>query len=661
MADIQNELNAIASAEYGSEVRDSISSAIQKLNTVAEDAIKKADAAENAASVFKAADAFTVHTDEETGEESVMVNTFEGATAQQDGKGGLVPQPHIGDQDRFLKGDGSWSDLGTANIPLFSVNNDGAVKAPTIVSEDYFLTAKNTWVRVVGVTGANSGGSISQSTNNSDELRYFQAVASADGSGIHLYWDFRSRYHKSRTGVYRPINEIQIWRTTGPYANKKSHPTSPIRTIPVTYKYAEGSEDHEYTKYDKSYYRYDFRHLDTAGKLALHNTDDDGIVDTDIEDNETYYYIMTESLLSYNEDDETIKDDDFVCTGYSGYYTYTARTSNHNRGDVKLGYWTQWKNTDDSKYLWNVANNKVKVTNLVTEFDYSTVDWATSSSDKILAMVKAAHNGDLDLADYWDDYDARKITLNTIAAADDVSTVASKEVYLILKKCDKKALQYTLEDGTIKTGKSSFLVCFCSVQANLDESIRKGSYDLFTVSSTANNDPNGSFYDTYWAGKKLRDWCNTALLTAIDDANIRNIFTPFGNYSYIVGDDNAPASSTKTNGGSVVYDYLTVPSPKELAGESLLTSSGFTNLISLERDNPDAIFGNIYSESYGFYGMVTRIYYAISNSLPGVYIPSTEGTSPDAFNASGPANVLKYDTPNGLAGNPRKFAVYGCI
>lgn len=50
---------------------------------------------------------------------STAVSTMEGATSIADGKSGLVPQPKIGDQTKFLKGDGTWA---TLNIPTFDRN-----------------------------------------------------------------------------------------------------------------------------------------------------------------------------------------------------------------------------------------------------------------------------------------------------------------------------------------------------------------------------------------------------------------------------------------------------------------------------------------------------------------------------------------------------------
>ena len=37
------------------------------------------------------------------------IETFTGASSQEDGASGLVPAPEQGDQEKFLRGDGSWA------------------------------------------------------------------------------------------------------------------------------------------------------------------------------------------------------------------------------------------------------------------------------------------------------------------------------------------------------------------------------------------------------------------------------------------------------------------------------------------------------------------------------------------------------------------------
>lgn len=61
-----------------------------------------------------------------TGETAVGTLTdFNGATANADGEHGLVPAPEAGDQNKVLKGDGTW---GTVAIPTASSSTVGGIK-----------------------------------------------------------------------------------------------------------------------------------------------------------------------------------------------------------------------------------------------------------------------------------------------------------------------------------------------------------------------------------------------------------------------------------------------------------------------------------------------------------------------------------------------------
>ena len=80
--------------------------------------------------------------------------TFGPASAQQPGTDGFVPAPHAGDQDKYLKGDGSWA---TINIPEVadmvgataqSDGTHGLVPAPETTDTDKFLKGDGTWANV---------------------------------------------------------------------------------------------------------------------------------------------------------------------------------------------------------------------------------------------------------------------------------------------------------------------------------------------------------------------------------------------------------------------------------------------------------------------------------------------------------------------------------
>ena len=53
--------------------------------------------------------------------------SFTGATASTDGEEGLVLAPNAGDQDKYLRGDGTWTDLATTgNLIPFGTSSSAA-------------------------------------------------------------------------------------------------------------------------------------------------------------------------------------------------------------------------------------------------------------------------------------------------------------------------------------------------------------------------------------------------------------------------------------------------------------------------------------------------------------------------------------------------------
>lgn len=50
--------------------------------------------------------------------EAVEVSVMSGATADKDGVSGLVPMPKAGDHNKFLRGDGNWVEISTADVDL---------------------------------------------------------------------------------------------------------------------------------------------------------------------------------------------------------------------------------------------------------------------------------------------------------------------------------------------------------------------------------------------------------------------------------------------------------------------------------------------------------------------------------------------------------------
>lgn len=56
-------------------------------------------------------------------------DVFVGASASDNGKSGLIPKPNSGDQNKYLKGDGTWSSIDVPNVNLANGDTEGLVKS----------------------------------------------------------------------------------------------------------------------------------------------------------------------------------------------------------------------------------------------------------------------------------------------------------------------------------------------------------------------------------------------------------------------------------------------------------------------------------------------------------------------------------------------------
>ena len=84
--------------------------------------------------------------------------TFTGATSITGGASGLVPAPETGDENKFLRGDGSWATVAGSggNYGNFtgatsvSPGTAGLVPQPLIGAENYFLRGDGNWASIAG-------------------------------------------------------------------------------------------------------------------------------------------------------------------------------------------------------------------------------------------------------------------------------------------------------------------------------------------------------------------------------------------------------------------------------------------------------------------------------------------------------------------------------
>lgn len=77
------------------------------------------------------------------------VDVFTGSTTLADGTSGLVRKPLIADKNKFLKGDGTWSDIEVYSGATTLVNGiSGLVPAANIAQKDNYLKGDGTWTEI---------------------------------------------------------------------------------------------------------------------------------------------------------------------------------------------------------------------------------------------------------------------------------------------------------------------------------------------------------------------------------------------------------------------------------------------------------------------------------------------------------------------------------
>lgn len=137
---------------------------------------------------------------------------FTGATASTDGAHGLVPQPNAGDEEKFLRGDGTWFGVFTAGsdtVPSVPGKN-GLVPWPTFGERGNYLRGDGTWTKPTGNLYTNNTSPISvpeqyESMGNDISLHRISKTGK--------FTDLNDRPFVSKTVSYDPSGAVLAgWR-----------------------------------------------------------------------------------------------------------------------------------------------------------------------------------------------------------------------------------------------------------------------------------------------------------------------------------------------------------------------------------------------------------------------------------------------------------------
>ena len=164
------------------------------------------------------------------------------------------------------------------------------------------------------------------------------------------------------------------------------------------------------------------------------------------------------------------------------------------------------------------------------------VTWADGTDAEIVAMVNAADEGRINLADYWSVGDERQVTLSAMEATGVGESHVEQTVTFVLMNAGGKTLANATASGRTT----------CSFIVGMKNGLAETGY-----MNSSNTNSGG------WEACKRRTWCNNVFRNAIPSA-LRGIFKQHLNVTA-----NGGGTTTVTS-----TDYFALPAEKEVFGSN---------------------------------------------------------------------------------------------
>lgn len=196
-------------------------------------------------------------------------------------------------------------------------------------------------------------------------------------------------------------------------------------------------------------------------------------------------------------------------------------------------------NNNPNKYPSNGVHTDGYYYELFAGPSLKIVTWADGTDAEIVAMVNAADNGEINLADFWSVGDERKVTLSAMTATGVGESHAEQTVTLVLMNAGGKTLANATPSGRIEC---SFIVGMKNGLAN-GTSVEAGYINASDTTSGG------------WESCARRTWCNNVFRNAIPSA-LRDIFKQHFN---ITSGGSSDTITTST-------DYFALPAEMEVFG-----------------------------------------------------------------------------------------------
>jgi hypothetical protein len=141
------------------------------------------------------------------------------------------------------------------------------------------------------------------------------------------------------------------------------------------------------------------------------------------------------------------------------------------------------------------------------------VTWADGTDEEIVAMVKAADEGLIDLKDYWNVGDVRKVMLSETEGCEWYTSHSRQEAEFVLMNAGEKALLTPTESGRTT----------CSFVVGLKDCLKEED----KINKEDTNEGG-------WETSDVRKWCNDGFAQSIPQT-LQPIFKNFVNATYANG------------------------------------------------------------------------------------------------------------------------------
>lgn len=213
-------------------------------------------------------------------------------------------------------------------------------------------------------------------------------------------------------------------------------------------------------------------------------------------------------------------------------------------------------NNDPNKYPSNGLHTDGYWYELYGKPPLKIVTWADGTDAEIVAMVNAADNGEINLADHWSVGDERQVTLSAMSATGVGESHVAQTVTFVLMNAGGKTLANATPSGRTT----------CSFIVGMKNGLANGTTGEYGYMNSSDTNSGG------WESSNRRTWCNDVFRNVIPES-LRGIFKQHLNVTA-----NGGGTTTVTS-----TDYFSLPAEKEVFGSvTYANSTAEENLTQFE-------------------------------------------------------------------------------